>query len=166
MPMLRIQCLTVSSMASQTRMPRKWAKRRTRCTKRYHLSFLCKARGILLERPTLSELHVPSVGLCVHSFSCVSPRQLRCFSSYMSMQCSSIFPRCTTPQSRDEPMPVGGRVPMCLHLCVPHMGKGLTRRPSSPLQRSRHASRLALVKLTAVLHRCIETWMHDCYCFF
>merc|ERR1712037_505725 len=41
-----------------------------------------------------------------------------CFSSYMSMQCSSIFPRCTTPQSRDEPMPNGGRVPMCLHLCV------------------------------------------------
>jgi len=41
-----------------------------------------------------------------------------CFASYMSMHCSSIFPRCTTPQSRDEPMPVGGRVPMCLHLCV------------------------------------------------
>jgi len=41
-----------------------------------------------------------------------------CFSSYMSMHCSSIFPRCTTPQSRDEPMPVGGRVPMCLHLCI------------------------------------------------
>jgi len=41
-----------------------------------------------------------------------------CFASYMSMQCSSIFPRCTTPQSRDEPIPVGGRVPMCLHLCV------------------------------------------------
>merc|ERR1712032_532568 len=37
---------------------------------------------------------------------------------YMSMHCSSIFPRCTTPQSRDEPIPVGGRVPMCLHLCV------------------------------------------------
>merc|ERR1719161_1102818 len=41
-----------------------------------------------------------------------------CFSAYMSMQCSSIFPRCTTPQSRDEPVPVGGRVPMCLHLCI------------------------------------------------
>jgi len=41
-----------------------------------------------------------------------------CFSSYMSMQCSSIFPRCTTPQSRDESVPIGGRVPMCLHLCV------------------------------------------------
>lgn len=41
-----------------------------------------------------------------------------CFSSYMSMHCSSIFPRCTTPQSRDEPIPAGGRVPMCLHLCI------------------------------------------------
>lgn len=41
-----------------------------------------------------------------------------CFGSYMSMQCSSIFPRCTTPQSSDDLMPVGGRVPMCLHLCI------------------------------------------------
>jgi len=41
-----------------------------------------------------------------------------CFSAYMSMHCSSIFPRCTVPQSRSEPMPAGGRVPMCLHLCV------------------------------------------------
>jgi hypothetical protein len=41
-----------------------------------------------------------------------------CFASYMSMQCSSIFPRCTAPQSRDEPIPVGGRVPLCLHLCI------------------------------------------------
>lgn len=41
-----------------------------------------------------------------------------CFSSYMSMHCSSIFPRCTTPQSRSEPIPAGGRVPMCLHLCI------------------------------------------------
>lgn len=41
-----------------------------------------------------------------------------CFASYMSMHCSSVFPRCTTPQSRDEPMPLGGRVPMCLHLCI------------------------------------------------
>lgn len=41
-----------------------------------------------------------------------------CFSSYMSMMCSSLFPRCTTPQSRDEPIPVGGRVPVCLHLCI------------------------------------------------
>lgn len=39
-----------------------------------------------------------------------------CFSAYMSMHCSSIFPRCTMPQSRSEPMPAGGRVPMCLHL--------------------------------------------------
>ena len=41
-----------------------------------------------------------------------------CFASYMSMMCSSMFPRCTTPQSRDEPVPVGGRVPMCLHMCI------------------------------------------------
>jgi len=41
-----------------------------------------------------------------------------CFAAYMSMHCSSIFPRCTTPQSRDEPIPVGGRVPLCLHLCI------------------------------------------------
>lgn len=41
-----------------------------------------------------------------------------CFASYMSMHCSSIFPRCSLPQSREEAMPIGGRVPMCLHLCV------------------------------------------------
>jgi len=41
-----------------------------------------------------------------------------CFSAYMSMHCSSVFPRCTMPQSRSEPMPAGGRVPMCLHLCI------------------------------------------------
>jgi len=41
-----------------------------------------------------------------------------CFSAYMSMHCSSIFPRCTMPMSRSEPMPAGGRVPMCLHLCI------------------------------------------------
>merc|ERR1712039_72487 len=36
---------------------------------------------------------------------------------FLSMHCSSLFPRCSVPQSRDEPSPVG-RVPMCLHLCV------------------------------------------------
>ncbi|CAE7379772.1 unnamed protein product [Symbiodinium sp. KB8] len=41
-----------------------------------------------------------------------------CFSSYMSMMCSSIFPRCTTPFSRAEFSPVGGRVPMCFPLCI------------------------------------------------
>jgi hypothetical protein len=41
-----------------------------------------------------------------------------CFSAYMSMLCSSIFPRCTLPQSRDEPGPVGGRVPTCTHMCI------------------------------------------------
>ena len=41
-----------------------------------------------------------------------------CFSAYMGMMCASVFPRCTTPQSRDEIMPVGGSVPVCLHTCV------------------------------------------------
>ena len=41
-----------------------------------------------------------------------------CFSAYMGMMCSSVFPRCTTPQSRDEIVPVGGSVPVCLHMCV------------------------------------------------
>lgn len=41
-----------------------------------------------------------------------------CFAAYMSMMCSSVFPRCTTPQSRDELVPVGGAVPICLHMCV------------------------------------------------
>ena len=41
-----------------------------------------------------------------------------CFASYMSMMCSSVFPRCTAPQSRDELVPVGGSAPACLHMCV------------------------------------------------
>merc|ERR550514_29209 len=41
-----------------------------------------------------------------------------CFGTYMSMMCSSIFPRCTAPQSKSEPIPGIGRVPMCLHLCI------------------------------------------------
>ena len=41
-----------------------------------------------------------------------------CFASYMSMMCSSLFPRCTTVQTREETMPAGGRVPMCFHMCV------------------------------------------------
>ena len=41
-----------------------------------------------------------------------------CFSAYMGMMCSSVFPRCTTPQSRDEVIPVGGSAPVCLHTCV------------------------------------------------
>ena len=41
-----------------------------------------------------------------------------CFAAYMGMMCSSVFPRCTTPQSRDEIVPVGGSVPVCLHMCV------------------------------------------------
>merc|ERR1711972_476143 len=34
------------------------------------------------------------------------------------MHCSSIFPRCSQPQAREEPVPAIGRLPMCLHLCV------------------------------------------------
>merc|ERR1712119_38946 len=41
-----------------------------------------------------------------------------CGSSYFSMHCSAIFPRCTLPMTRDEAIPMGGRVPICLHLCV------------------------------------------------
>lgn len=41
-----------------------------------------------------------------------------CFAAYMSMHCSSIFPRCTVPSSRNEQILVGGRAPTCLHLCV------------------------------------------------
>ena len=41
-----------------------------------------------------------------------------CFVAFMTMHCSSIFPRCTVPQSRDEPIPFGGRVPMCFHNCI------------------------------------------------
>merc|ERR1711879_719457 len=41
-----------------------------------------------------------------------------CGQAYFSMHCSSLFPRCTVPQSFDDPIPAGGRVPMCLHLCV------------------------------------------------
>jgi len=41
-----------------------------------------------------------------------------CAASYFTLHCSAIFPRCTTPFSREEAIPVGGRVPVCLHLCV------------------------------------------------
>jgi hypothetical protein len=41
-----------------------------------------------------------------------------CFIAFMSMHCSAIFPRCTVPMSRNEPIPFGGRVPMCFHLCI------------------------------------------------
>merc|ERR1719240_1201238 len=41
-----------------------------------------------------------------------------CFASYMSMMCSSLFPRCTTPQSQEASVAIGGRVPMCLHMCI------------------------------------------------
>ena len=41
-----------------------------------------------------------------------------CFAAYMGMMCSSVFPRCAAPQSRDDVVPVGGSVPVCLHMCV------------------------------------------------
>merc|ERR1712232_129638 len=41
-----------------------------------------------------------------------------CASSYFSMHCGALFPRCTVPMSRDEAIPVGGRVPLCLHNCI------------------------------------------------
>merc|ERR1719399_2185914 len=41
-----------------------------------------------------------------------------CGSAYMSMQCSSIFPRCNSPQAIDTPAPVMGRTPMCFHMCI------------------------------------------------
>jgi len=41
-----------------------------------------------------------------------------CFAAYMSMSCASAFPKCTVPNARDDALPVGGRVPICLHLCL------------------------------------------------
>ena len=41
-----------------------------------------------------------------------------CFVAFMTTLCSSIFPRCTVPQSRDESVPFGGRVPMCFTNCI------------------------------------------------
>lgn len=41
-----------------------------------------------------------------------------CFASYMSLHCSSIFPRCVAPDSSNEADLLQGRAPPCLHLCV------------------------------------------------
>merc|ERR1719436_1263633 len=41
-----------------------------------------------------------------------------CGMAYFSMHCSSLFPMCQDPQSRDELLPVLGKAPMCLHLCI------------------------------------------------
>merc|ERR1719428_2518215 len=55
----------------------------------------------------------------VASFPSMYARKVGKTDSQMYEACfSSMFPRCTTPQSRDEPIPVGGRVPMCLHMCI------------------------------------------------
>lgn len=83
---------------------------------RRHVQSVC----VLVARSTSScGLHCVLFGtsLCVRK-QLNGTAQPRCFASYMSLQCSSVFPRCTAPQSRDEPMPAGGRVPLCLHLCI------------------------------------------------
>ena len=36
----------------------------------------------------------------------------------LPVKCSSLFPRCSVAQAREEPSLIGGRVPMCLHLCI------------------------------------------------
>merc|ERR1712232_1141069 len=41
-----------------------------------------------------------------------------CYSSYMSLQCTSLFPRCTSPQSSSEKISAGESVPTCLHMCI------------------------------------------------
>lgn len=41
-----------------------------------------------------------------------------CAAAYFSMHCASLFPRCENPRARDEMLPAGGRLPMCLHLCI------------------------------------------------
>lgn len=40
-----------------------------------------------------------------------------CFASAMSMQCGSIFPRCSVPMARSEPTPIG-RLPLCFTSCI------------------------------------------------
>jgi hypothetical protein len=40
-----------------------------------------------------------------------------CFAAAMSMQCGSIFPRCSVPTARSEPGPVG-RLPLCFTSCI------------------------------------------------
>lgn len=42
-----------------------------------------------------------------------------CGAAYMSMQCSSIFPRCMSPAAgEDTPSPIMGRAPMCFFMCI------------------------------------------------
>ena len=42
----------------------------------------------------------------------------KCFKSYMSLMCSSLFPMCTNPQGRNEMIPFLGRVPTCFTACL------------------------------------------------
>jgi len=41
-----------------------------------------------------------------------------CGSAYMSMQCSSIFPKCNSQMAESAPGPVMGRYPMCFTACI------------------------------------------------
>merc|ERR1712137_431957 len=41
-----------------------------------------------------------------------------CFNAYMSLQCSSAFPMCTTAMARNEMVPGVGRMPACVTHCV------------------------------------------------
>ena len=36
----------------------------------------------------------------------------------LPVKCSSLFTHCSVAQAREEPSLIGGRVPMCLHLCI------------------------------------------------
>jgi hypothetical protein len=43
---------------------------------------------------------------------------VRCFQAYMSMQCASLFPTCTNIQSQQAFIPLLGRMPICMDLCL------------------------------------------------
>lgn len=88
--------------------------------------------GAILHRITLSDFMIADVTDAmvtghIASFPAVYAAKVgrtsddlyrTCYGAFMSMMCSSIFPRCTTPQSSSDVMPAGGRVPMCFFLCI------------------------------------------------
>jgi hypothetical protein len=41
-----------------------------------------------------------------------------CFKAYMSVQCASIFPACTALQGTQQFIPLAGRMPICLYVCL------------------------------------------------
>jgi hypothetical protein len=45
-------------------------------------------------------------------------RYVQCFHSYMSLQCATLFPTCTTLQASQEFIPWRGRMPTCLFHCI------------------------------------------------